>query len=224
MAKVEVERLTFRAFAPRHRSDVPTDADGIRSIDLLDSRGLLQHVKRPTYIHGHTLDLLITRQSDNIIAKESETERYFSGHAVVLCYLRRAKPTSTVKLAEFRKLKAIDMQKILEDIRTSSLYSDPPDILEELVECYENTLRTLLDKRALVRSRHITNRSRPPWFNNAKMKTRRHRRRTERKWRTSKLDSDFEQFKARRNYALYLMNVFRRGYYKQYTDDSSSDQ
>lgn len=174
--------------------------------------------------HGHTLDLLITRQSDSIIAKESETERYFSGHAVVLCYLRRAKPTSTVKLAEFQKLKAIDKQKFLEDIRTSSLYSDPPDILEELVECYKNTLRTLLDKRALVRSRHITNRSRPSWFNNAKMKTRRHRRRAERKWRTSKLDSDFEQFKARRNYALYLMNVFRRGYYKQYTDDSSSDQ
>lgn len=77
--------------------DVPTDEDGIRFRDLLDSKGLLQHVKRPTYIHGHTLDLLIARQSDNIIPKESEVERYFSGHAVVLCHLRRAKPTFTVK-------------------------------------------------------------------------------------------------------------------------------
>lgn len=38
--------------------DVPTDEDGIRFRDLLDSKGLLQHVKRPTYIHGHTLTYL----------------------------------------------------------------------------------------------------------------------------------------------------------------------
>ena len=42
------------------RVDVPTDADGIRFRDLLDSMGLLQRVRRPNYIHGHTLDLLIT--------------------------------------------------------------------------------------------------------------------------------------------------------------------
>lgn len=49
--------------------DVPTDADGVRFRDLLDSVGLLQHVKQPTHFHGHTLDLLTTRQSDDIIAK-----------------------------------------------------------------------------------------------------------------------------------------------------------
>ena len=35
------------------RVDVPTDADGIRFRDLLDSMGLLQRVRRP---NGHTLD------------------------------------------------------------------------------------------------------------------------------------------------------------------------
>ena len=44
--------------------DVPTDMDTIQFRDLLDSMGLQQHLKRPTHIHGHTLDLLITRQSD----------------------------------------------------------------------------------------------------------------------------------------------------------------
>lgn len=126
--------------------DVPTDADGIRFRDLLDYMGLLQHVKRLTHIHGHTLDSLITRQSDDIITKEPETERCFSDHAVVLSHLRRTKPTSTVKYTEFRKLKEIDKQKFLEDICTSSLYRDLSDTLEELVECYKNILRTPLDK------------------------------------------------------------------------------
>ena len=35
--------------------DVPSDADTIRLNDLLNSMGLVQHVKRPTHIHGHTL-------------------------------------------------------------------------------------------------------------------------------------------------------------------------
>ena len=62
--------------------DVPTDMDAIQFRDLLDSMGLQQHVKQPTHIHGHTLDLLITRQSDVIVAKEPEIERYFSDHAL----------------------------------------------------------------------------------------------------------------------------------------------
>lgn len=70
--------------------DVPTDMDAIQFRDLLDSMSLQQHVKQPTHIHGHTLDLLITRQSDVIIAKEPEIERYFSDHAVVLCDLTSA--------------------------------------------------------------------------------------------------------------------------------------
>ena len=69
--------------------DVPTHMDAIQFRDLLDSMGLQQHVKRPTHIHGHTLDLLITRQSDVIIAKEPEIERYFSDHAVVYVILRQ---------------------------------------------------------------------------------------------------------------------------------------
>ena len=41
--------------------DVPSDADTIRLKDLLNSTRLVQHVKRPTHIHGRTLDLIVTR-------------------------------------------------------------------------------------------------------------------------------------------------------------------
>lgn len=82
--------------------DVPTDVDGIRFRDLLDSMGLSQHVKRPTHFHGHTLDLLITCKFG---LHRERTREIFLSH--VLCHLRRAKPTSIVKHAEFRKLRVI---------------------------------------------------------------------------------------------------------------------
>ena len=81
--------------------DVPTDMHAIQFRDLLDSMGLQQHVKRLTHVHGHTLDLLMTCQSDDIIAKEPEVERYFSDHAIVLCDLTTAVSVSKVTHAEF---------------------------------------------------------------------------------------------------------------------------
>ena len=65
--------------------DVPSDADTIRLKDLLNSMGLVQHAKRPTHIHGHTLELIITWQADNIVDSEPLSERYFSDHAAVIC-------------------------------------------------------------------------------------------------------------------------------------------
>ena len=49
--------------------DVPTDPNNIHFRDLLDAMGLVQHVKQPTHIHGHTLDLIITRQCDDLLLK-----------------------------------------------------------------------------------------------------------------------------------------------------------
>ncbi|PFX18818.1 hypothetical protein AWC38_SpisGene16788 [Stylophora pistillata] len=187
--------------------------------------GLQEHVKRPTHIHGHTLDLLITRQSDVIIAKEPEIERYFSDHAVVLCDLRKlCLPLKSRTLSSGNSKQLTSNSFHLEDIRNSSLGRDPPNTLDELVECYNNTLRSVLDKHAPIRARHLKSQSRPPWFNDEIVKARRERRSAERKWRASRLNSDLAVFKAKRNLALHVMNESRRAYYKQYIDENSSDQ
>ena len=144
--------------------DFPSDADTIRLKDLLNSMGLVQHVKLPTHIHGHTLDLIITRQADDIVDGEALPERYFSDHAAVICKLSVAKPPLRIKHAEYRKLKSIDITKLKEDIRNSQLYQDPPNDLNMLLHCYNTTLRSLLDDHAPVCSRHVSTRPRPPWF------------------------------------------------------------
>ncbi|PFX25397.1 hypothetical protein AWC38_SpisGene9986 [Stylophora pistillata] len=98
--------------------------------------------------------------------------------------MRTAVSASKVTHAYFRKLKAINKQQFLEDIRNSSLCRDPPtNTLDELVECYNNTPRSVLDKHAPVRARHLKSQSRPPWFNDEIVKARRERRSAERKWR-----------------------------------------
>ena len=114
--------------------DVPSDADTIRLKDLLKSLGLVQHVKRPTHIYGHT-----TRQADNIVDGELLPERHFSDHATVICTLSVMKLAPRIKRAEYRKLKSIDITNLREAICNSQLHQDPPDDLNMLLDCYNTT-------------------------------------------------------------------------------------
>ena len=84
--------------------DVLSNPDSIRFNDLLDSVGLIQHVKLPTHIHGHTLDLFITRQPDDIMDSEPLPEIFISDHAVMICKLRLTRPKIKSKHTEYRKL------------------------------------------------------------------------------------------------------------------------
>ncbi len=45
--------------------------DAIKFLELLQSFSLTQHVEVPTYSSGHTLDLIITRKTDNLISSVS---------------------------------------------------------------------------------------------------------------------------------------------------------
>ena len=62
--------------------DNAVDTDAIKLIDLLESYGLQQHVTRK---HDHTNDLIITRQSDQLLGNTPRISQYISKHAAVLC-------------------------------------------------------------------------------------------------------------------------------------------
>lgn len=47
--------------------DVPYDSYCTKFLDLLESFSLQQHVVGPTHIYGHTLELVIIRQSAQIV-------------------------------------------------------------------------------------------------------------------------------------------------------------
>ena len=87
-----------------------------------------------------------------------------------------AKPPLRIKHAEYSKLKLIDITKLEEDICNSQLYQDLPNDLNMLLDCYNTTLRSLLDDHAPVCSRHVSTRPRLLWFNEDIIQARRDRR------------------------------------------------
>ena len=180
--------------------DVSDDLDACRFLELLDSVGLDQHVSVPTHISGHTLDLIITRNSDQLLVSSLWTDYLFSDHLPVHCNIQVEKPLLKSKRISFRKLKSINISSLRDDLSKSDLCSNAIDSLElnDLVTHYDEALSSALDRHAPLINKTVTKRPIVPWFNNEIKTAKRMRRRAERKWRKTKLRLDFLDYKAKK--------------------------
>ena len=144
--------------------DNAVDTDAIKLIDLLESHGLQQHVTSPTHKHDHTLDLIITRQSDQLLGISLCISWYISDHATVLCSICCDKPPLPVWKVSYRKLQSVNLVSLNdhEDLATSELSQNPSDDLQDLVLSYNNTLMAALDRHVPLMTRTIVQRPRVP--------------------------------------------------------------
>ena len=81
-----------------------------------------------------------------------------------------------------------------------------------------------MDKHAPLITRSTKERPRVPWFNEEIKKAKRERRKAEKRWRRTRLDSDLAAFKVKRNAATALMNKARREFYTNFIEENSGDQ
>ena len=204
--------------------DVPGIADSVCLKELLESMGLRQHVKVPTQESGHTLDLIITRQCDSLLANIPVADCLFSDHFNLICDLTLEKPPLPKKKISFRKTNVVDGNLLCDELSITRLCTDSPDALNDLVKCYNSTLSGALDRHAPLVTKFITVRPLVPWFSEDIRESRRERRRAERKWRRSQCVRDWLEFKTKRNFTTYLMNEARRKFYSDFIVENSSNQ
>ena len=170
--------------------DNPNDSHAAVFIDLLDSFGLEQHVQSITQVSGHTLHLIITRKMNTVIKCPPVADCFLSDHSTVLCHLDLTKSNHLLKQMSYRKLKSINRKSFKQDLRPSNLCQRPVNELDGLTNCCSTTLADLLDRHAPPHVRSVVVRRRVPWLTNEIRQAKRKRRRSERRWRTTKLDAD----------------------------------
>ena len=212
--------------------DVVDNPDSLKLLDLLESVGLQQHVTQPTHVHGHTLDLIITRHSDQIVQDPPQTDRFISEHASLLCKLLHAKPAVTTNVVTYRKLKSVDLDSLKNDLAACGLCQDQseelshltPEGVDALLHNYNSTLSRLINRHAPLKKKTLRARPRVPWYNADIDSAKRIRRKGERRWRKSKLLSDLTIFKSRKNHVTHLMNQARQAFYTNFIDENSADQ
>ena len=87
--------------------DDPSDADARKFMELMDTFGLLQHITTPTHVSGHTLDVIISRSSNDINVLPPKSTYYISDHCFTECPLSIPGPNMLVKEVSYRKFKQI---------------------------------------------------------------------------------------------------------------------
>ena len=126
--------------------------NSLRFVDLLQSMGLQQHVDFPTHVSGNTLDLVIARDTDFVLGSSPKSDRYLSDHTTILFELITSKPSLSRKTVSYRSIKSVNIQELTKDLITSKLCLDTPTQLDSLVSCYNNTISTLLDRHAPMKT------------------------------------------------------------------------
>ena len=119
---------------------------------LVDSFNLMQHVCFPTHRAGHRLDLLITRNDDQLVAFVSIHDAAFSDYFVVNYALSMEKTWFTKKQFVYHSYKSFDIDLLISSTRGSSLIGDPPNELDDLVALYDSELSGIFSRHVPLRS------------------------------------------------------------------------
>ena len=109
--------------------------------DIIDMFNLTQSVSEPTHNQGHLLDLVFSKQSDNILTTTKLHHGLTSDHTAILCKLDVSVPVQKPKTFLYRCLKKIDTGAFKQDL--SHAVSQVSYISD-----YNNHLCSVLDKHA----------------------------------------------------------------------------
>jgi hypothetical protein len=195
--------------------DTPVPPCDTPFLTLLDCFSLTQHVSFPTHSSGHTLDLLITRSSSNLISTVTFTDPGLSDHLAILTSLSvpsNTRPPRITKTA--RPFHKIDTALFSSDITSSSLYTSPATTLENYVSQFNSTLSALLDKHAPEKTISCSSRAPKPFINKEILQEKAKRSKLETIFRRTRSPHDQNIFKIQSRLVAKLITSARRTYFK----------
>ena len=181
-------------------------------LDIFHDFNLKQHINEPTHKDQGTLDLIITRDSDDIIAEICVTNPLLSDHFAVECSILAKINIPTKSVISFRKLKSIDIDSFKRDIENSELINENENI-ESMISKFNSVLEKILNNHAPIIHKLVPIRTIVPWINDEIKQAKAHRRKWEAKWRRSRSHYDFSKYKFFRNHVNWLISKAKKDYY-----------
>jgi HEPN domain-containing protein len=183
-----------------HVDDI-TNPNTIQFTSLLDHANLIQHVSFPTHRHSHTLDLVITSAFSTLSPTISFSPISPSDHFPIFSSLQICPPLAKPLSKHLtRAIRSINIANFCSDILSSRLITHPPSNLSDLVDCYNSTLSSLLNKHAPLRSKILRQKPSNPWFTAALKKLKLAKRHLERTWSRSHSSIDLKNFRSASNH------------------------
>jgi len=192
-------------------------------MELLSNYNMTQHIKFPTHKNGNTLDLVITRETDKLRVEETQQNDFISDHCFIKTKLSMPKTEYIRKEVTYRNMKNIDKDELIKDLKEITRTAEEIDDLDELVETYDRSLKTLLDKHAPEKTKRVTIRPKLVWYDTKLNKLKRIKRNLERKWKQSRSRENWKAFTQARNEYAHALGKAKTIYIKDEVDKCAND-
>ena len=166
----------------------PLDPDPSTFLDIPDSFNLVNKIKEPTHQLSNILDLIIHNVDYNIVPS-AKVGRLFLDHFMVFFRVAYQSVAKTSRFLAYRKYTNIGHTVFSHDINKELERNPPGKTLWEKIQCYNNTLSSVLDAHAPVKHYICSNRPKLPWFNDTIAEAIHHHRKLERTWHKDKTNS-----------------------------------
>ena len=189
--------------------DEKADPGTVTFTDFLDSLGLVNHTLFPTHVSGHTLDLIITREDSNDILLVVRGHM-LSDHHFIDVKLKSASEIAECERIKYRKLKNIQPQDFSNDVSKilGGLDLEAMD-LYQAVEIFNNSLKSVLNKHAPLKSRTVKATYRQPWFDDKIKAEIILRRKKERDWTMNPSPYTLNAFYVQRRHVSNIIKMAR---------------
>lgn len=207
------------------------DARYVRTfIDTMATFNLENGVDRPTSIGGHTIDLVFTDRTRNVVHNLHVDEACTVSPTHKLITFQLTLETSRrrqSKIIKYRSKKTIDPDILIRNISSSmcSKYMDTCIHLassqEECHEClyglYNATARVEYEKIFPLAMKEIVAKDESPWFNGEILRAKKEKKKKEIIWRARRTAEARADYNRARNYEKMLIIRRKREYYREKT-------
>ena len=183
--------------------------------DMLDSMNMQNHVNIPTHVSGHVLDLLITRNSEQLFIGQPERRYFISDHAFIRFKTIMEKPEVQIKHISYRRLNDIDLELFKKDLRESKIMENQNKSVHKKAMIYDQVLRELLDKHAPMKEKQIKVMQGSPWYDQNLKDLKKKKRAAEKVWLQSGDVDSFEKFKRFRYEYICSCNHAKCDFYSK---------
>ena len=178
-----LETLTYTLISLMHR-----EFGNLRR--FLKSQNVTQHTAGPTHKGGHTLDLVIGRESDSLVDEVIVFSSEISDHKSVCFNLIHSKPSRHIRYSSGRNRRVLNKQEYRADLvnaLSSSVFTDDANP-DELLTHHTDAMQQVLGKHAPLVTRKRQHKEQHPRYDVAMHQMRREKRQFKRQWRRTGLE------------------------------------
>jgi hypothetical protein len=196
----------------------------------MEAHGLRQHVvtaTRQTSTVSNLLDVVVVNDASNRISKVAvESTHGLSDHDLVTwSWTSLARPLRRLVTYRFRNLKSVDWPMFKKDVQRSDLFRSPASTANDFAVQLDHTESTILDRHCPIqnRSKFASNRRDSRWLSSDAVEAKRNGRRLERKWKSSRSEVDFIEYRKACRTTNKFIITSRKGFYRQRINEAGEN-